>query len=177
MAAVAAALAVLVLSTPALADVNRSGIGAGVTFGAVDSDASDEGESFTGATVFIKAGFSDAWGLLFSYRRLESEDPVTAIFGENEIYEQLSVHAVRTWRADKVVRPHLKFGLARTEFETENFLSLTASDDGVGASLGGGFEAGTQRVAFLGDVDYSLVELFGEDFLFVNLTAGIIFKF
>lgn len=81
------------------------------------------------------------------------------------------------WRPGMGVRPHLKFGLARTDYEAKLPGFPKLSDDGTGISIGGGLEAGSQRVAFFGDCDFTSVSLFDEDFSIGNLTLGIIFKF
>jgi hypothetical protein len=85
------------------------------------------------------------------------------------------------WRPSKTVRPHIKLGLERTDFERKVPGSPTVSDDGTGWAGGGGFEAGNQRVAFFLDYDITRVKLDiggsnNEDFTFANLNAGIIFK-
>lgn len=75
------------------------------------------------------------------------------------------------------VRPHVKFGIARTDFDAELPGNPTLSDDGVGVSVGGGLEAGNQEAAFFGDADVQVVSLFQEDFTICDVTLGIIFKF
>jgi hypothetical protein len=69
----------------------------------------------------------------------------------------------------------VKFGLQQTDLEL-TALSLTIDDDGSALSFGGGFEAGSEKVAFFLDLDYTEVELFDIDFEGANLTAGVIFK-
>ena len=47
-------------------------------------------------------------------------------------------------------------------------------------SLSGGAapsDAGSEKIAFFGDLDVAVVELFDVDFDFVSVTLGVIFKF
>jgi hypothetical protein len=105
------------------------------------------------------------------------EDDENFLFDETDSYTQIGVQAVYMWRPSKTFRPHVKFGLERTDFEAEIGGLTVAADDGVGLAVGGGFEAGSQRVAFFLDYDFTAVELFDEDFETANFDLGIIFKF
>jgi hypothetical protein len=80
------------------------------------------------------------------------------------------------WRPAKKVRPHVKFGVERTDLEGKIPGFATVSDDDTTLAVGGGFEAGSQKVAFLLDYDITVADIFNEDFAFVNLNLGIIFK-
>ena len=165
-------------SVPALAKDDRSGVGLGFTSGIVDSDLLFEEINFLGYTVFWKFGFTDTWGLLVSYRDMEDDDIL--LFGEEDDYTQFGVHAVYMWRHGKRMRPHVKFGLAHTDLEGTGPFP-TISDDAVGLSIGGGFEAGSDRVAFYADYDFTAPEMefggFEDDVLFFNLNLGMIFKY
>lgn len=172
--AVLVALSFLAASGLSFGAEHKHGIGLGLDSATLDTDSLPEAIEFTGFTLFGKIGFTDNWGMFISYRDMEDDEDL--LFGEEDSYTQIGVHAVYMWRPDKRVRPHVKFGLARTDFEAEAF-GLTLSDDGVGISVGGGLEAGSQRVAFFGDLDVNVVSLFGEDFTFSDVTLGVIFKF
>jgi Outer membrane protein beta-barrel domain len=165
----------LSLAAPAFAAEHNSGVGFGLTGGVVDSDSLSDSLNFTGYTLFGKIGFTDHWGLAVAYRDMNDDEDLA--FGEKDSYKQTSVHAVYMWRPGKIVRPHVKFGIERTEFEAELPPFPTLKDDDVAGSVGGGLEVGTPSVAFYGDYDLTRVRLFDEDFDIGNLTAGIIFKF
>lgn len=151
----------------------RHGAGFGFTSGLADGDFVDEIE-FVGFTAFGKIGFTDNWGLLISIRAMEDDE--TLAFGEEDEYTQVAVHAVYMWRHGKRVRPHVKFGLAKTDFEAK-VLGFTLSDEDTNVSVGGGLEAGSDKVAFFADFDYTEAEFFGLDIEYSNLTLGVMFKF
>ena len=154
---------------------NRHGVGFGIDSATLDSDTLPVPLDFTGFTLFGKIGFTDNWGLLISLRDMEDDELLLG--GEEDSYTQIGVHAVYMWRPNRLVRPHVKFGIARTDFDAKIPGNPTLSDDGAGISIGGGLEAGTQKVAFFGDVDATVVSLFNEDFAIGDMTLGIIFKF
>jgi len=165
----------LILAVPAFGAEPKSGIGFGLTGGVVDSDSLSDSLSFSGFALFGKIGFTDHWGLAVTYRDMKDDENLA--FGEDDSYKQTSVHAVYMWRPGKIVRPHVKFGIERTEFEAKLPPFPTLSDDDVAGSVGGGLEVGTPKVAFFGDYDFTQARLFDEDFDIGNLTLGIIFKF
>ena len=173
-----ATILVLFLSIPGFGADRRSGAGLGLTRGTAESDiAFGEELDFEGYTVFYKHGVTDTWGVLVSYRDMEDDEDLA--FGEKDEYTQLAVHAVYMWRAGKKVRPHVKFGLVNTDFEATVF-GFSLSDDDVTVSVGGGFEAGSEKVAFFADLDYTEPEveiLVTQEFEIANLTLGVIFKF
>lgn len=154
---------------------HKHGVGFGIDSATLDTDTLPEALEFTGFTLFGKIGFTDNWGLLISLRDMEDDELLLG--GEEDSYTQIGVHASYMWRPDKRVRPHVKFGIARTDFDAELPGNPTLSDDGVGISVGGGLEAGSPRVAFFGDADLQVVSLFDEDFAIFDVTLGIIFKF
>ncbi len=165
----------LLVAAPASALDNRSGAGIALNQGILDADTLPEELEFVGYTLFWKAGITDQWGVLLSYRDMEDDEDL--LFGEEDEYQQFSVHAMIMWRHGKRVRPHVKFGLARTDFEATIPFLGSSSDDDVTLSIGGGLEAGTPRIAFFADYDYTQPDLFGEDFDIWNLSLGIIFKY
>ena len=78
------------------------------------------------------------------------------------------------------VRPHIAFGLTRTDFEADFIGPGKISDDGVGISVSGGLEAGSQRIAFFAEYSITVVDL--EDFdpdatTIADVVLGIMFKF
>jgi hypothetical protein len=157
----------LFLCVPADAAVSRHGVGGALVTGLLDCDSCPDTFEFTGFSLFGKVGLTDNWGILVTYRDMEDDEAF--VFGE---YTQVGVQALYMWRPSKVVRPHVKFGLERTDFDAP-----FVSDDGTGLAVGGGLEVGSQRVAFFLDYDFTMVELFDEDFEIANLDLGIIFKF
>jgi hypothetical protein len=162
------------VSAVALAAERRHGVGVGVVIGTGEPDFSGTDEiDFVGGQIFGKVGFTDNWGLLLTFRGMEDEEDVPGISAD---YTQISIHGMYMWRPDNKVRPHVKFGLQQTDLEL-TALTLTIDDDGSAFSFGGGFEAGSEKVAFFLDLDYTEVELFDIDFEGSNLTAGVIFKF
>ncbi len=164
----------LAVGLPAAAADNRSGAGFAIVAGVVDADFLPEELDFTGFTLFWKYGFTDRWGLLVSYRSMEDDEFLFS--GEEDEYDQLAVHAVYMWRHGKRVRPHIKFGLARTDFEV-SLPGGSFSDDDTAISIGGGLEAGSEKVAFYADYDFSEPEFFGSDLELFNLNLGVIFKY
>lgn len=171
------------LFLPAVAAEHNSGLGAALAGGAADCDSCFDATAFSGFALFGKIGITRNWGVLITYRDMEQEDDdlFSLFFNEKDTYTQLAVQGVYMWRPSKTVRPHVKFGLERTDIEREIPGAPKVSADGTGWSVGGGFEAGSQRVAFFLDYDITGVKLdFGafndEDFAFANLNAGIIFK-
>jgi hypothetical protein len=165
----------LFLCAPAGAAVSRHGVGGALVGGALDCDSCFDAIGFAGFAVFGKIGLTDNWGLLITYRDMEDDENL--LLGEKDTYQQIGVQALHMWRPRKLFRPHVKFGIERTDFEAEIGGVTVAADDGAGLAVGGGFEAGTQRVAFFLDYDFTVVELFDEDFEIANLDLGIIFKF
>lgn len=169
----------LLATFPVLGADKRSGAGFGINSGTVDSDILPDELDFVGFTVFYKWGFTDTWGLFFSYR--EMEDDENLFLGEEDEYTQFGVHAVYMWRAGKRVRPHVKFGLAHTDFEAKIPGLPLLSDSDVTISVGGGLEAGSEKIAFFADFDYTEPEItllgVSQDMEIGNLTLGIIFKF
>ena len=161
------------LSLPALAsDVRKHGAGLGYVRGYVDSDAFADEIDFDGFSVFGKLGFTNHWGLLFSYRDMDSTESSI-----DDKYTQFGVHGVYLWRPARKVRPHVKFGAVRTDFEANLVGVGTLTDDGVNFSVGGGLEAGTQRYAFYADLDYTEMDFILIDLKIPNLTLGVMFKF
>ena len=165
----------LIFAAPVFGAESNSGVGFGLTGGVVDSDVLSDSLNFTGYMLFAKLGFTDHWGLAVSYRDMKDDENLA--FGEEDSYTQTAVHAVYMWRPGKIVRPHVKFGIERTEFEAKEPPFPTLKDDDVAGSVGGGLEVGTPQIAFFGDYDLTRARLFDEDFDIGNLTAGIIFKF
>jgi hypothetical protein len=155
--AVLVALSFLAVSGSSFGAEHKHGIGFGIDSGTLDSDPLPEALEFTGFTLFGKIGFTDNWGLFISVRDMEDDELLLG--GEEDSYTQIGVHAAYMWRPDMRVRPHVKFGIARTDFDAELPGNPTLSDDGVGISIGGGLEAGTQRVAFFGEADATVVSL------------------
>jgi hypothetical protein len=171
-------IVLLLIAMPAFAKENRSGAGIAYTGGDVTVENVPGSGEFDGYTLFYKAGFNDLWGLLISYRDMTIDDK-EVLPGEEFDYTQIGVHAVVLWRHGKKVRPFVKFGLARTEIDLVSPSSIpsTFTDDEIGFSVGGGLEAGSERIAFYADYDFTQVELGAADFDFANLALGIIFKF
>jgi len=160
---------VMALSGSILAAERKHGVGIGLVASNVEPESAD----FTGFTLFGKIGITENWGILVSYRNMEE----FLIFGgEEDEYTEIGVHGAYMWRPDNKVRPHVKFGFVRTEFEI-SVPGLSVDDDGTGFSVGGGLEAGSEKIAFFGDLDVAVVELFDVDFDFVSVTLGVIFKF
>jgi len=163
------------LFSPAVAAENKHGLGAALVSGVVDCDSCVDSIEFSGFALFGKIGFTENWGLLITYRDMEDDEDL--FLNEEDTYTQFAVQGVYMWRPAKRFRPHVKFGLERTDFEAKVPGFVTLSDDGTALAVGGGFEAGSQRVAFFLDYDFTIVELFDEDFDIANLDLGIIFKF
>jgi hypothetical protein len=164
----------MTVSAVALAAERRHGVGLGVVAGTGEPEFAGADEiDFVGGQIFGKFGITDNWGVLITFRDMEDDEDVSGLSAE---YTQISVHGIYMWRPDNKVRPHVKFGLQQTDLEL-TALTLTIDDDGSAFSFGGGFEAGSQKVAFFLDLDYTEVELFDVDFEGSNLTAGVIFKF
>jgi hypothetical protein len=160
---------------PAAAAENRHGFGLALVSGVADCDSCPNSIEFTGFALFAKIGFTDNWGLQISYRDMEDNEDL--LLDEEDTYTQFGVQAVYMWRPAKTVRPHIKFGLENTDFEGEIPGVLTYTVDDTALAVGGGFEAGSQRVAFLLDYDFTMIEILDEDFGFGNLNLGITFKF
>jgi hypothetical protein len=80
------------------------------------------------------------------------------------------------WRHGKRVRPHIKFGVANTVLKFKDYLDTQSVDD-LAFSVGGGLEAGSERVAFYADYDFTRVDYFGFDFDVASLALGIVFKY
>lgn len=152
----------------------QSGFGGALVAGTLDCESCSDTFEFSGFSLFGKIGFNKNWGLLITYR--DAEDDEDFLFNETDSYTQLAVQAVYMWRPSKMFRPHVKFGFESTDFEAEAPGFPTVSDDGTALAVGGGFEAGSQSVAFFLDYDFTTVELFDEDFDIDNLSLGIIFK-
>jgi hypothetical protein len=167
-------LLVIALSGSVLAAERKHGVGIGLVSSNVEPESATDLD-FAGFTVFGKIGITENWGILVSYRDMEDDEDL--LFGEEDEYTEIGVHGAYMWRPDNKVRPHVKFGFVRTELEVSVPGFLPADDDGTGFSVGGGLEAGSEKIAFFGDLDVAVVELFDEDFDFVNVTLGVIFKF
>ena len=155
-------------------------MGFGINGGTVDSDLPlAEEVDFDGYTLFYKFGFTDTWGLLVSYRDMEDDEDL--FLGEEDEYTQFAVHAVYMWRHGNRVRPHVKFGLAYTDFEARIPGFFSDADNDVTLSFGGGLEVGSEKFAFFGDFDYTEPEItlvgVSADLEITNVTLGIIFKF
>jgi hypothetical protein len=163
----------IVSSAPVFGAERRHGAGFGLCSGSGEPEDGPELD-FVGFSIFGKIGFTDHWGLLISYKDMEDDEDL--LIGEEDEYTQIGAYGVYMWRHDRTVRPHMKFGFERTELQLSLFGS-SIDDDGVAFSLGGGLEAGSQKIAFFGDFDFTTVELFDVDFEIANLTAGVIFKF
>lgn len=165
----------LTLATLAFGQTKRHGVGITYDLANLDSDDLPDAISFDGFTIFFKIGFTDNWGLFLDYRDMNDDEDLA--FGEEDSYTEYSADAVYMWRPAKKVRPHVKFGLAYVDAEGEipGFVSL--SDNNIGLSFGGGFEAGSPRVAFFLDYEAVFVELFDADTFIGDLGLGIVFKF
>lgn len=163
-----------VLSAPAQAKGPRSGAAFAFTSGTAASEAMPQDLDFSGWTVFGKIGFTDHWGLLISFRDMGDDEDL--LFGEEDSYTQFALHAVYMWRHGKVVRPHVKFGVAYTNAEAR-IGQRSLSDEDTNISVGGGLEVGSEFVAFFGDIDYTEAEFYGADFEYANMNLGVIFKF
>ena len=145
------------------------GLNTGVSVASDDGETTmSSGESTDGFTLFGRFGLSKKWGIVASYRKLDGEDA--------EEYTQIGVHGVITWRSDRRVRPHFKFGLVHTEMEVPG-VSPLSTDAGVGPSIGGGVEIGSQRIAFIGELDSTGVQLGDETRGIANWTAGMVVRF
>jgi hypothetical protein len=165
----------VVATLPAGAAVNKNGAGLSAVAGVLDCESCSDTFDFSGYAVFGKIGLDDHWSLYVTFRDMEDDE--LFLFNEEDSYTQLSVQAAYTWRVSRAFRPYVKFGVTRTDFEAEAPPLPALEDDGVSLAVGGGFEAGSQRVAFLLDYDFTTVELFDEDFDIGNLGLGILFKF
>ena len=171
----------LAVSVPASAEDNRSGAGFAFTSGIVDADfvVLPEELAFVGYTIFWKAGITEQWGMLVSYRDMDDDEFL--LLAEEDEYTQFAVHAMVMWRHGKRVRPHVKFGLAYTELEATGPFILDTKDDDTTLSIGGGLEAGSEKIAFFADYDYTQPELnligVNADYDVWNLSLGIIFKY
>ncbi len=150
-----AGMLLLSLSLPVpAADADRHGVGLGLANGNIDSDGSADENDFDGFSVYGRYGSTEHWGLLVSYRGLESDEP----FIDND-YDQFGVHAVYRWRAGRIVRPHVKFGLVRTDFEARLTGGGRLTDNDNSFSFGGGLEVGKTRYAFFADADFADMDL------------------
>ncbi len=170
----------LAVAAPATAADYRSGAGFAFTSGIVDADfLLPEELAFVGYTIFWKVGITERWGVLVSYRDMEDDEFL--LFAEEDEYTQIAVHAMAMWRHGKQVRPHVKFGLARTELEATIPFTLNTKDDDTTLSIGGGLEAGSERIAFFADYDFTEPELnlvgIPDDYSIWNLSLGMIFKY
>lgn len=187
-----AALLAATLALPAVAETPRFGFGLGVASGSIDNGTypdnchdyfcTPETDEFSGFSLFGRVGLTRHWGLLLSYRDLEESGGLREdeIFGRDDSYSNLGLFATYTWRPQKKIRPHLKFGLARIDYEASGF-GFEDSDDDVTVSLGGGVEIGPQKFAFFADLDVTEINLdmesFEDDRLSIgDLTLGIIFR-
>lgn len=162
-------------SCGAVAAERKHMVGFGLDTAVVDVDSFPDSIDFTGFSVFGKFGITKNWGILFSYRDMEDDENLAA--GEKDTYTQIGVYGVYMWRPDKKVRPHVKFGVSSVDLDVEVPGFFTASDDDTAFSFGGGLEAGSQKVAFFGDYDFTTVDLFGLDTDTADLTLGVVFRF
>ncbi len=180
-------LAIVLLSflgTPAIGAENRHGVGFGFNAAIVDSDSFFFDEAHEGFSVFGKYGVTDNWGIFIFYRDMEDDEDFSDVFlfpDLEQTYRQFGVRALRMWRADARVRPHVAFGLTYTDMEADfrNVLGII-SDSGVGISVSGGFEAGSQTIAFFTEYSITVVDLsdFDDDDTTIgDLVLGIMFKF
>ena len=166
-------LLLVLLAAPAYGGEEKFGLGVGVNYGVtVESDSTastfEEQGDTSGFTILGRYLFSNRWGLLLSYRVLEEDQE----FDLENKYRQVGFNAVRMWRNDKAVRPYFKFGLTRTERERP-----IASEDGIGLSLGGGVEVGSKKLAFIGELESTGVQLGDETMGIASWTAGALFRF
>jgi hypothetical protein len=159
----------LALSPCAFAAERIHGLGLGL------NSASSEDVTFKGFSAIGKIGLTEHWGVLVSFRFMKDDEDLS--LGEEDSYEQIGLHAVYMWRPEKAARPHVKFGLARTGAKIRIPAVGSIRDDGLGWSVGYGLEAGSQKVAFFGDLEFARVKLFDENFEFRDVTIGIVFKF
>jgi hypothetical protein len=163
----------------ALAQEHRHGAGVGFNFGIVDTNPAtvdatlNDTIEVSGWNVFGKFGFTDHWAIALEYRRLE-DDEDRALKQE---FTQIGAYGLYMWRPAKVFRPHLKFGLVRNGIERSSGSSSPLKDDAVDLGLGGGFEAGSQRVAFFFELNVAITTLLEEDLGIGTYNLGVIFKF
>jgi len=172
---VLAGIALLAGSVAAHAAESKHMVGVGLETAFLDVDGLPDALEFNGFSVFGKWGITKNWGILISYRDMEDNEDL--LFGEKDSYNQIGVYGVYMWRADKKVRPHIKFGASRVDLDVEVPGFPTTSDDDTAFSIGGGMEAGSQRVAFFADYDFCTVSLLGADSDIGDLTLGVAFKF
>ena len=168
------------LSTPGIGAENKHGVGFGINRSIVDSDVFFDDEDHEGFSIYGKIGITDKWGIFIFYRDMEDDEDFGG--GFEQTYQQFGVRALRMWRPDMRVRPHVAFGLTMTDFEVDSggFGFGTLSDDGVGISVSGGLEAGSQRVAFFSEYSVTVVDLGdidNDDTTIADLVLGIMFKF
>jgi len=170
-------ISLLLIAGPASAKENRNGVGVTYTTGKLSIENVPGSGDFSGYTLFYKGGFNDRWGLLLSYRNM-AVDSADVGPGEEFGYVQIGVHAVVLWRHAKEVRPFVKAGLVRTDVDISAPGYPAVSDNKSSFSIGGGLEAGSERIAFYLDYDFTRTEMFNlGNFDFSNLNLGIIFKF
>jgi hypothetical protein len=162
----------------ALAQEHRHGVGAGFNFGIVDTQPetvdSTLGDAIevTGWNVFGKFGFTARWAIELEYRQLEDDEDEA----QKQEFTQIGAYALHMWRPAKTFRPHIKFGLVRTELERTGAFTTPVEDDAVGLGLGGGFEVGSQRVAFFFEMNVAIVTLLEEDLGIGTYNLGVMFK-
>lgn len=170
-----AAIAWLAGSVAAYAAENKHMVGVGLETAIVDVDGLPDTLDFDGFSVFGKWGITNNWGILISYR--DMEDAEDLLLGETDSYTQIGLYGVYMWRPDKVVRPHIKFGVTMVDLEVEAPGFPTTTDDDTAFAFGGGLEAGSPKVAFFGDYDFTTVSLLGSDTNIGDLTLGVVFRF
>ncbi len=171
---VGAPLAALILAAPAAAADRDSAVGIGITIGALDSGRNADSIEFEGYTLFGKIGLDPHWGVLLSYRDMSDEDFL--LFFQDGEYTQVSAQGSYLWRPRKRLRPFVKFGLTRLDYEGDFGSVPNRSDDGIGYTFGWGLEIGGGFVAFLLDWDYARVDLFGDSTDVVNISFGAVLK-
>ena len=169
------------LSTTGIGAENKHGVGFGTNFANVDSDVFFDDEDHDGFSIYGKIGITDKWGIFIVYRDMEDDEDFSG--GFEQTYEQIGVRALRMWRPDMRVRPHVAFGVTQTDFDATG-VGFSASDDGIGISVSGGLEAGSQRIAFFSEYSITVVDLSGlaqpigdDDTTITDLVLGIMFKF
>lgn len=174
---------------------HRFGIGLGLIESFVDNGTFQDNcdglfcapvsDDFSGFIVFGKAEVTPRWGVLLSYRQLEESGGDAhgdlEIFGEDDSFRQLGVYATYRWRARKKLRPHVKVGLALTEFEARTPSAPGDSDNDTSLSLGAGLEWGHPAFSLFTEMDLTdlAIEAGGaSDHLSLgDLTVGFIHRF
>jgi len=174
---------------------HRFGIGLGVIESFVDNGTVQDGcdglycapasDDFSGLIVFGKAELTRRWGVLLSWRKLEESGGDAhgdlEIFGENDSFQQLGAYATYRWRARRMLRPHVKVGLAYTEFEARTLGGPGESGNDVSLSFGGGLEWGHPAFSLFAELDATDVAIeaggVSDHLNLGDLTIGFIHRF